>query len=89
MWGLLFALGIVGGLVKVAFDQTVEPTIKPAWRKRKLAKLANMTPETITLDQAEDGVVLSREFEEKKLGRKFEAIANRLKNIQRSKGKPQ
>ena len=79
MWAVFMALGLVGGLVKVAFGQATEPTIKPAWRKYKLTRLSNLSPDQITLDQAEDGRVLAREFDDPTLEGKFAVLVARLK----------
>lgn len=84
MWALLIALGFVGGLVRVAWGQADEPTIRPAWRKTKLIRLARIPPRLLKLDQAEDGLVLSREFEAPELAAKFNAAAARLKRKPRS-----
>jgi hypothetical protein len=79
MVAILITLGIVGGLVKFAFGQATEPTIKPAWRKAKLIRLARLRKKNITLAQAEDGAVLSREFDSPELEREFKLIAEKLK----------
>jgi hypothetical protein len=79
MVALLIALGFVGGLVKISFGQSTEPTLKPAWRKAKLLRLAKLRKRRITLDQAEDGAVLSREFNAPELEVEFKKIAEALK----------
>ena len=84
MWALLIAFGFVGGLVRVAWGQAAEPTLRPAWRRAKLARLARIPERLLRLDQAEDGLVLSREFKAPDLAEKFGKIATRLK--QKNKG---
>ena len=79
MWALLVAFGLVGGLVRVAWGQAAEPTLRPAWRRAKLVRLARIPERLLKLDQAEDGLVLSREFEAPDLAEKFGKIAARLK----------
>ena len=79
MLALLVALGLVGGLVRVAWGQAEEPTLRPAWRRAKLARLARIPEHILKLDQAEDGIVLSREFGASELAAKFKAAAARIK----------
>jgi len=80
MWGVLIAFALVGGLVKLSFREATEPVIKPAVEKLRLAKLAKMPPSLLTLDQAEDGMVLSRRLGEKELERRFAAVVKGLKS---------
>lgn len=86
MWALLLAFCISGGLVKVAWSQTVEPTLKPAWRKERLARLASIKRDKLTLDQAEDGAVLARQFGARKLETEFKEIVTRLKSARKLRG---
>jgi len=79
MWGVLIAFVLVGGLVKLSFREATDPVIKPAVEKLRLAKLAAMPPSRLTLDQAEDGVVLSRRLGEKELARRFAMVVKVLK----------
>jgi hypothetical protein len=82
MWALVISLGIVSGLVTAAFQQKKEPTWKPAWRKAKLIRLARLSRSRkghLTLDQAEDGAVLAREFDSPALEKEFKDIAEKLK----------
>ena len=79
MWGLITALMAVGGLIAIAQHEATEPTIKPAIWKLRLAKLALLPRRKITLDQAEDGVILSRRLGEKDLERQFEELATILR----------
>ena len=79
MWGLIIALVAVGSLVAIAQHETAEPTIKPAIWKLRLARLASLPRKKITLDQAEDGVILSRRLGEKDLEGRFEELAKVLR----------
>jgi hypothetical protein len=80
MWGLLIAFGAVGGLISLSLREAAEPTIKPALLKRRLAKLARTPRKALTLDQAEDGVVLSRRLKESDLERRFVTVASSLRS---------
>lgn len=80
MWTVAIALGLVGGLISVSYGQKKEPTWKPAWHKAKLIRLAQIRKGNITLDQAEDGAVLAREFHAPELEKEFIQIAANLKS---------
>ena len=83
MWALVIAFLSVGGLVKFAWTQKTEPTLRPALRRAKLVRLAR-TPDTqLTIVDADDGVVLSRQFDAPELERRFRAVAEKLKAAQR------
>lgn len=86
MWALLIAFLSVGGLVKYAYGQKEEPTLRPALRKAKLIRLAKRDLNTLTLDNAEDGKVLAREFSSPELEKRFSSVVVKLKS-QRSKGR--
>ena len=73
-------IGAVGGFVALAHRQAAEPTIKPALLKLRLSRLAKMPVKNLTLDQAEDGMVLSRKFNEPDLEREFAKVATMLKS---------
>ena len=83
MWAILIAFGFVGSLVKVAYEQSIEPTLRPAWRRAKLARLARVPDRRLKIDQAEDGMVLAREFEAPELEAKFRKVAAALKKKKR------
>jgi hypothetical protein len=83
MWALVIAFLSVGGLVKFAWGQKVEPTLRPALRRAKLIRLAQTPESRLTLVDAEDGVVLSRQFDAPELERRFRAVAEKLKVAQR------
>lgn len=80
MWGLLMAIGTVSGLVMLAQHEAAEPTIKPALMKHRLARLSRMPKGRLALDQAEDGVVLSRRLGEPDLEKRFASVARSLRS---------
>ena len=79
MWGFILAIGTVGGLVAFSLHEAAEPTVKPALMKIRLARLAKIPGRKLTLDQAEDGVVLSRRLGEPSLEGRFATVARSLK----------
>jgi hypothetical protein len=85
MWALLIGVLAAGGLVKYAWDQKEEPTLKPALRKAKLIRLAKRDLNRLSLDEAEDGKVLAREFSSPDLEKKFASVVVKLK-AKRAKG---
>lgn len=87
MWALLIGVLAAGGLVKFAWGQKVEPTLKPALRKAKLIRLGKRDLKSLNLDEAEDGAVLAREFNSPGLEKRFKVVAAQLKKA-RSKGTP-
>lgn len=80
MWGLMTAIGLVGGLVAFSLHEASEPTLKPALMRLRLARLARMPGDSLTPDQAEDGVVLSRRLGEPDLERRFAAVVKSLRS---------
>ena len=79
MWGLITAFALVGGLVAFACREKANPILKPALWKIRLARLASIPTGRLTLDQAEDGVILSRRLGEDDLERRFALVARKLK----------
>jgi hypothetical protein len=73
MWGLLAALGIVGGLVKLAASEKSDaPVLRPALQKRRLSKILKKSKwRRLTLTEAEDGLVLSKRLGETGLEKWF------------------
>ena len=63
----------------LAFREKAEPVIKPAWQKLRLARLASIPARKLTLDEAEDGVILSRRLDEHDLERRFAMVAKKLR----------
>jgi len=80
MWGLILSIGAVGGFVALGHHPAAGPTLKPALLKLRLSRLARMPKKKLTLDQAEDGVVLSRRLGEPDLERRFAAVARSLRS---------
>lgn len=85
MWALLIGVLAASGLVKYAWGQKEEPTLKPALRKAKLIRLSKKSTGKLTLNEAEDGAVLAREFDSPELEKRFKVVAAKLKKV-RSKG---
>jgi len=82
MWGLLVAAALTFGLVRAATG--LRPETKSArMRLKESARFATyvskLSRKTITLDEAEDGVVLARKFGNMDLEKKFRAVAISLK----------
>lgn len=77
MWGLLLALAVVGGLVRAA---ATRPDRLATNEVRRLARLRRaLTTRRITLDMAEDGVVLARREGRSDLEQEFKKKATELK----------
>ena len=79
MWAILIGVLFAGGLIKFACEQKEEPTVKIALRRSKLVLLVNIPAKYLTLNQAEDGMVLAREFHTPELEKRFGAAAEKLK----------
>jgi hypothetical protein len=79
MIAVLLALGLVGGMVGFAIKETLDPAVKPAFLKFKLARLAKKPVTNLKLDEAEDGVVLARRLGRKDLEKKFAGVVTILK----------
>jgi hypothetical protein len=69
MWGLLLALAAVGGLVGYASKKTEIRKSKELARLELLEELLKQG--RLTLDQAEDGLVLARRASRSDLAEKF------------------
>jgi hypothetical protein len=79
MLGMLIVFAAVGGFVALACRDADEPIVKPALRKARLARLTRIPTNRITLDQAEDGVVLSRQFGEHSWEKHFAMVVKSLR----------
>lgn len=79
MLGLLMTFAAVGGFVALACRDSDEHIVKLALRKARLARLARIATNKITLDQAEDGVVLSRQFGEHFWEKHFTTVVKSLR----------
>jgi len=73
VWGLLAALGIVGGLARLAMaEKSDDPVLRPALQRGRLAKiLAASRRRRLTRTEAEDGLVLARRLGEDGLAERF------------------
>lgn len=71
MLALLLALGAVAGIVKLAYGQQEDPTIRRALERRRLLHLARKRDGRLTLPEAEDGVILAKRHGETLLARRF------------------
>jgi hypothetical protein len=80
MLAMIIAFAAVGGFVAFAYRESDKPVVKPALRKLRLARLARIPTNKITLDEAEDGVVLSRRLGERDLERRFAKVARNLRS---------
>ena len=79
MLGLLMTFAAVGGFVALACRDADEHIVKLALRKTRLVRLARIATNKITLDQAEDGVVLSQQFGEHDLEKRFTMVVKNLR----------
>jgi hypothetical protein len=72
MWGLLLTFGLISGIVKFAWGQSEDPTVKRRLRAMRLAAL--MQKQTLNKAEIEDGLVLARQFKEDGFRRKLERL---------------
>ena len=79
MLAMIIAFAAVGGFVALAYRESDEPIVKPALQKLRLARLARIPTNKIALDEAEDGVVLSRRLGERDLEKRFAMVARDLR----------
>lgn len=79
MGALLLALGFVGGIIGLAVNQADNPTIKRFMRKRLLLRIAHKPDSTISLEEAENALVLSRQFDSRFLLVRFAKLVASLK----------
>lgn len=76
MWALAAAAALTYGLIRAA---AAEPTRKRRSQSRQLSRLSAKNPESLSLDEAEDGLALSRRLGERKLEARFQARVSVLK----------
>lgn len=81
MWKFLAAVGIVGSLVALTMTERFdEPVLKPALQRMRLSRiLVASKRRRLTLTEAEDGLVLSRQLGEDDLARWFTDEVRKLK----------
>jgi hypothetical protein len=77
MLPLLIGLAAVGGLVKIAIDKVTGPSKKPYVEQQKLESLK--AKRTLTLNEAEDGLVLARRYRDKKAEVRFAIEVGKLR----------
>lgn len=77
MFPLLLAVSAVAGLVGYAIRRSTGPAQKPMDERMKLERLKLV--ERLTLDEAEDGLVLARRYGDKGAEVKFRVEVLRLK----------
>jgi hypothetical protein len=77
MLGILMGIGVVLGLGRLALSRADDPAPGRDWEAGELARLASLT--RLTLDQAEDGLVLSRRYGRRDLERRFAVVVSRLR----------
>jgi len=83
MGALLFALGLVSGIVGLAVNQADNPTIKRFMRKRLLLGIARKPDSAISLEEAENALVLSRQFNSQFLQTRFTKLVATMKTQRR------
>lgn len=82
--GALLAIGIVAAVVGLAWRQAENPTIRRADERWKLASYAGTPDDKLTLDDAENALVLARRQGQGELAKRFEAVvASRRKAARR------
>jgi len=74
MWGLVLAAALTFGLIRAA---AARPDRKENREQRRLIFLAGKSQQDLTLDEASDGVVLSRKFKQPALEKHFRAVATK------------
>jgi hypothetical protein len=77
--GLLFAFGLVGGMVSWACHQAEDPTVKRFLMRKRLMAIAKFPNSQQTRRGAEDALVLARRLGEEKLAARFEALVSSMR----------
>ena len=85
MGALLLALGVVAGIVKLAFSQQEDPSIRRALEKRRLLVIAKKRDAVLTLPEAEDGLILSKRHGQDLLVKRFSKLVVSLKKRRSSR----
>lgn len=86
MGAVIIALGLVVGLISFSKKQAEDPTVKRFLQKRRLTIIAAKPDRQITRLEAEDGLILSKRFEEKALAERFAKLVASLKKGLRPEG---
>lgn len=79
MLALLFALGLVAGVVGLAKGQADDPSIRRFLEEHRLRHVASKRDGALTLPEAEDGLFLARRYGDRALTRRFENVVTSLK----------
>jgi hypothetical protein len=87
VFGFIAVLGGIYGLVAFAMREKEDPVLKPAMMKIRLEVLSKIPEGRLNLDQASDGVVLSRRLGERELLVRFARAEARLRKLARANEK--
>jgi hypothetical protein len=68
---LVFAFGLVAGIVGLAVNQADDPTIKRFLQRRRLDTIARKPDRTITFPEAEDALAIARRLGDEKMQVRF------------------
>jgi hypothetical protein len=79
MFPILFGLGAIAGLVGYAIRRATGPSTKPLDERYKLERLKMR--KVLTLDEAEDGLVLARRYGDRKAQLRFQIEVIRLRKL--------
>ena len=79
MLGLLFAFGLIGGMVAWSCKQAENPTFKRFLDRKRLDTIASLPDRKINLRGAEDALVLARRLGDQKLAARFGALVSSLR----------
>jgi hypothetical protein len=79
MLGSLLVVGLLAGALKLGFRETGLAPRKERQQKKQLVRLASYSDTALTLDEAEDGMVLARRFKCPSLEKRFAARARKLR----------
>lgn len=79
MGAFLLAFGLVSGIVSLAWRQTDDPSVRRYIQRTRLRFIAGKPDAKITLDQAEDGLVLARHHGDKALVMRFGKLVASLR----------
>jgi hypothetical protein len=77
VWGVLIAVGAVGGLLWWGAKRALDPMVKTTQERRRFQELRAVGP--TSLDEAEDGLVLARRFGDKAAEAEFRNAVARMK----------
>jgi len=81
MLGALIVIGAAVGLMKFGLHEAIGPSRSERIQRARLVMLSRFSDEALTLDEAEDGAVLSRRFQCPELEKRFAARAQKLRRL--------